>query len=160
MKKKALLKDQKGATAVEFAIILPLFITLIFGIVEFGLFLFNKQVITNAAREGARFGIVVRIPRISDDLIKAKVIEFSEQHLVTFGSGTINMPLDFERLDSDGNPLVDEDGNPLEDEDGNPLTGFGDSLTVEVTYPYDFLFLSNLGIGPIDILSKCTMRME
>jgi len=159
LKKKTLLKNQKGATAVEFAIILPLFITLIFGIVEFGLYLFNKQVITNAAREGARFGIVVRSPRISNDEIKAKVIEFSEQHLVTFGSGTIVVPTDpdtmdkpfFERRDSEENLLLkDADGNPI-------LGGFGDSLTVEVTYPYDSLFLSSLGV---DITAKCTMRME
>jgi Flp pilus assembly protein TadG len=45
----------RGAAAVEFALILPLLLLLVFGIVEFGLLL-NKQVsVSNAAREGARY---------------------------------------------------------------------------------------------------------
>lgn len=46
--------DQQGASAIEFALILPLILTLMIGIIEFG-FLFNQQIsITQAAREGAR----------------------------------------------------------------------------------------------------------
>lgn len=46
--------DQRGSAAVEFAIILPLLMTLLLGIVEFG-YLFNQQIsLTQAAREGAR----------------------------------------------------------------------------------------------------------
>jgi Flp pilus assembly protein TadG len=54
MKTKMMIRDQNGGAAVEFAIILPLLIALLFGIVEFGLLLYNKQIITNASREGAR----------------------------------------------------------------------------------------------------------
>ena len=63
MKDDRFLKNQNGATAVEFAVILPLLLLLIFGIIEFGLLLFNRHVITNSVREAARAGIVVRIPR-------------------------------------------------------------------------------------------------
>ena len=46
--------DQRGAVAVELALILPILVILIFGIVMFGLF-FNRQVsLTGAARDGAR----------------------------------------------------------------------------------------------------------
>ena len=58
-----LANDQSGAAAVEFALILPVMLLFIFGIIEFGLFMYNKQVLTNACREGARVGIVVRSPR-------------------------------------------------------------------------------------------------
>ena len=58
MKTKMLIKNQKGAALVEFAIVVPLLILLATGIGEFGLVLYNKQVITNASREGARAGIV------------------------------------------------------------------------------------------------------
>ena len=40
--------------AVEFALILPIFLTLVFGVVEFGVLLTNKISLTNAARVGAR----------------------------------------------------------------------------------------------------------
>ena len=51
-------QHQKGAVAVEFALILPVLVLLLFGIVEFSLLMYNKQILTNASREGARYGIV------------------------------------------------------------------------------------------------------
>ena len=44
-----------GAVAVEFALILPVFLTLVFGVIEFGVLLTNKISLTNAARVGARY---------------------------------------------------------------------------------------------------------
>jgi hypothetical protein len=44
---------------VEFAIILPLFMFLVMGSIDFGYFLYVSEVVTNAAREGARAGSVV-----------------------------------------------------------------------------------------------------
>jgi Flp pilus assembly protein TadG len=55
---KILWQEEHGATIVEFAIVLPLLLLLIFGSIEFGIMIYNKQVITNASREGARFAIV------------------------------------------------------------------------------------------------------
>jgi Flp pilus assembly protein TadG len=43
---------------VEFAVILPLFVLLVIGIIEFGRGIMVKQIITNAAREGARRAII------------------------------------------------------------------------------------------------------
>lgn len=43
-----------GAAVVEFAIVVPVFFLLVFGIVEFGRMVMVQQIITNAAREGAR----------------------------------------------------------------------------------------------------------
>lgn len=53
-----ILSGEKGTSAVEFAIILPILIMLVFGIIQFGL-VFNKYIaITHAAREGARLAAV------------------------------------------------------------------------------------------------------
>ena len=43
-----------GAAAVEMALVLPFLLATLMGIIEFGRVLYNQQVITNAAREGAR----------------------------------------------------------------------------------------------------------
>jgi Flp pilus assembly protein TadG len=63
---KVKLQSYRGASAVEFAIILPILILLVFGIIEFSLALYDKAMITNASREGARAGIVAQIPRVTD----------------------------------------------------------------------------------------------
>lgn len=47
----------RGASAVEFAILLPLLLLVIGGIVDFGRALFTEVIITNAAREGVRAAI-------------------------------------------------------------------------------------------------------
>jgi Flp pilus assembly protein TadG len=51
-------KDERGAAAVEFALISIVLFTIIFGIIEFGQFYSQYQVYQSAAREGARVAAV------------------------------------------------------------------------------------------------------
>jgi Flp pilus assembly protein TadG len=51
------LRECDGAAMVEFSIMCTLLIVLVFGIIEFGFLWYQKQVITNASREGARYGV-------------------------------------------------------------------------------------------------------
>jgi Flp pilus assembly protein TadG len=48
------LRCQNGATTVEFAIVLPLFLMIVFGVMQFGLLLNNYVMLNNAAVLGAR----------------------------------------------------------------------------------------------------------
>lgn len=71
---------QRGAAAVEFAIIAPLLFMLVFGIVEFGRVWSEKNVFVGAAREAARYAAVECEPDAggggcTDDLIEAKAAE-------------------------------------------------------------------------------------
>ncbi|UXM90535.1 TadE/TadG family type IV pilus assembly protein [Paenarthrobacter sp. JL.01a] len=51
-------KDQAGAVAVEFALVLPIFLVLVLGIFEFGR-AFNIQIsLSEAAREAARYAAI------------------------------------------------------------------------------------------------------
>ena len=52
------LSGRRGQAAVEFALILPLLLVLLVGIVEFGRAWNEHQVITDAAREAARRGAI------------------------------------------------------------------------------------------------------
>jgi Flp pilus assembly protein TadG len=47
-------RSRSGAAAVEFAIVLPIFLMLLFGIIQFGSVLFLHNNMVNAAREAAR----------------------------------------------------------------------------------------------------------
>jgi hypothetical protein len=143
-KNKTILKNHKGATVVEFAIIIPLVLIFIFGIIEFSLLLYNKHVITNACREGAREGIVVRSPtRLSDTDIEKVIKDYAENFLITFGSDIF-------------------DDNDIDISPGEPRQGnlFGTDLSVEISYDYNFLFLSNFGIGPVHLVAKTIMKFE
>lgn len=48
--------DQRGAAALEFALIVPILVMLVFGIVDFGWAINQDTMVNNAAREGAREG--------------------------------------------------------------------------------------------------------
>ncbi len=52
-----LTQDKKGQTMVEFALILPLLLFILFGLIEFGRLFFIYSNLFNAAREGSRYGI-------------------------------------------------------------------------------------------------------
>jgi len=52
------LRREKGAALIEYAMIAPLLFLLLIGIIEFSILIFSYNTIANAAREGARYGIV------------------------------------------------------------------------------------------------------
>lgn len=137
---RKIFRKQEGQALVEFALVAPVLLLILFGIVEFGLILFNQHVITNASREGARFGIVVHAPRRSVAEIEQVVDAYCADHLVTFGAG----------------------GTP-DTQVTYTTQGFGDDLTVEVTFHYDFLvlpaFIASM-FGGNDLRAHTTMKYE
>lgn len=74
---------QRGAAAVEFAMLLPLLMALFMGSVEMGLILYDKAVLTNASREGARAGIVLRNPKPTVADITNVVLQKSQSSLIS-----------------------------------------------------------------------------
>lgn len=48
----------RGAAAVEFALVAPVFFIFIFGLIEYGRLVMVQQILTNAAREGCRVAIL------------------------------------------------------------------------------------------------------
>ena len=52
------LESERGSVAVEFALLVPVLFLILFGIINFGVLMYNQAVITNAAREGARWAAI------------------------------------------------------------------------------------------------------
>jgi Flp pilus assembly protein TadG len=71
---------------VEFALILPILLGLLVGGIDLSLALYDKAVITNASREGARAGIVARNPQLSDAQIRQVVNQYAQSALVNLGA--------------------------------------------------------------------------
>jgi hypothetical protein len=58
--------DESGANAVEFALVLPILVMLLFGTM-YGASMYNsQQTITQSAREGARFGAILPLSEFGD----------------------------------------------------------------------------------------------
>lgn len=79
-------QSECGASAVEFALLLPLLMMLVFGIVEFGLAMYRQAILTNASREGARLGIVQAVPAITTAQINGVIDTYLTQAGIAPGS--------------------------------------------------------------------------
>ena len=159
-------RNDHGGAMLEFAIVLPLLLILVFGIIEFSLLFYNKSVITNASREAAREGIYYYFDDNGTPLDKTDdkyyygyekdlnndgvldildiVINYCEKKLISFGN-------------------VSEPNTSFELPGG---LSTGNRLTVTVTYPYKFLLISRLieltGVsnGVISLTGETSMLFE
>ncbi|HLA83795.1 MAG TPA: TadE/TadG family type IV pilus assembly protein [Thermoguttaceae bacterium] len=110
-------KHRRGAAAVEFAIVAPVFFLMILGMIEVGRAIMVQQVITNASREGARLAV---LPARPEDNITAMVTQRVEDVLQSAG------------IDGATVQILDETGTTM-----NPQTAeYGDVINVTVSVPY------------------------
>ncbi|MEA3469136.1 MAG: TadE/TadG family type IV pilus assembly protein [Thermodesulfobacteriota bacterium] len=160
-------RSEKGVSAVEFALISPLLFVLTFAIVEFGLLLFDKAVVTNASREGARAAIVYsseldaagtpQYDPLTKQEVKEVVKSYANPLLINLGVAGANDLSDADIVIT----YYDSAGAVVSDAESE-----GD-VKVDVTYTYDFLVFPNLTTliggsfsGNIDLLGTTLMRME
>ena len=134
-------QSQRGAAAVEFALLAPLFIALLFAIVEFGLIVYTKSMLAHASREAARLGVVYSTPRRTEAEIKAVVQNYLNQCNLT----------------STANVLV----NWVTDSTGKKL-----DVTVDYTYRFFVLpqdmnrFFGGSLPSTLNLQADTVMRME
>ncbi len=148
------LRAQSGTAVVEFAVVLPLLVVIVFGIIEFSILLYDKAMVTNASREGARVGIVFNVDGsgnytpMDDGTIRTTVNNYLSSNLISLGNPaqTVIIP------------------DPVRT--ANPLTGNlspGGQLTVVVQYTYTFMVIPNFItsiINPITLTAQTVMRFE
>ena len=136
-------RAERGAELIEFALVLPLLLLLVLGIVDFG-FLFQRlEVVTNAAREGARIAI---LPSYGTTDVISRV----NSYLLQGGVPT-----------SPGNPIVNVSDVPV------PVPGGSVSAKqVQVSYYHSYMFLSGLAsmfgssFSSVPLNGVSTMRIE
>ncbi|MHB1295731.1 MAG: TadE/TadG family type IV pilus assembly protein [Anaerolineae bacterium] len=68
------LRDEAGANLVEFALVLPVLLFLLIGVVDFGRGYYTYIAVTNAAREGARRAVVY--PRVAAEAYVKQAAEY------------------------------------------------------------------------------------
>ena len=150
--------SESGSSLVEFAIILPLLFLLLFGIIEFGIFMHDRAILINASREGARAGVLYgsnftvnngeySFGYADENYISDVIKSYCENHLVSFNPGANDLQI---------HSLVYPDGKIS-----------GGKLIVKVTYDFKFLVFSNLMellgssfANPITLEAETIMRLE
>jgi Flp pilus assembly protein TadG len=79
----------RGGNLIEFAIVTPLLLVLVFGICDFGLLFQRYEVLTNAAREGAR---VAALPGYVEADVQARVTQYLTGTGITGATTTYSTP--------------------------------------------------------------------
>ena len=144
-------RSNQGQTIIEFAFIIVVVFILILGIMEFAIVLYNKAILADACREGARTGVVFRADTatfaydpLTETEIKTVIGNYVQNRLVTFGAP----------FDAQTDVEVAWDPDP-------PF--HGGQLDVRANFTYTFLALPNfggLGTGTLDLSARSVMRME
>ena len=141
-------RSQRGAALLEMALTLPLLLLVCVGILEFGRAYQTWQVITNAAREGARIAV---LQGMDDASVRSRV-----QQYMTIGQlpGAANATIAIDR-----NQTVSIGG-----------TATASASQVIVNYPFDFVVLDPIarlatgqGSGTpssLNMVATATMRNE
>jgi Flp pilus assembly protein TadG len=130
-------KNRRGAAAVEFAVVAPLFFTLVFGMIEFGRVVMVQQLLTNATREGARVGVLT--DSTSTD-VKNKVVSYLSSGKITIATSNVT---------------VSYASDPS-------LPDSGEAVTVSVTVPFSQVswLPSPIFLSGYSLTASSTMRRE
>ncbi len=130
------LRRNQGIATLEFVIVLPILLLLIFGIIEFGFAWYSQILLTNASREGARFGTLYTTVERDDP--NGEVTTYVQQVLSAVDyPGTIN------------NITCTGAGGTS-----------GDLVTVQVSGTHEFPVLSSLAGLDVTINLRATTAMR
>jgi Flp pilus assembly protein TadG len=135
-----------GVALVEHALVLVLFLTVVFGIIDFGRGLYTYHFVSNAAREATRWASV------RGNACKAADCPASPSDVQTYVSNVSGMGLDPAKLTATTTYITPPNGIPGCNGVPNP----GCVVEVEVDYTYNFIF-PFLPTGPL--LMKSTSQM-
>lgn len=155
--------SENGASAVEFALVLPLLLLITFGIIEFSVLLYDKAVITNASREGARAGIAY--DTYDDGTPDGEYRSPNQGEIEKIIARYLNCPNEDITQPPTPPRLINFAAANVVTVD--PIVDDGEYLTVTVNYPYEFLLFPDLSSlfggnfsGTMNLSATTVMRFE
>jgi Flp pilus assembly protein TadG len=173
---------RQAATVVEFAVVAPLVLTLIFGCLEWCLYMFTVNQMQNAAREGARYAVVrtdvyqsfpgadTYLNQNPPDTVSAgtysvgQVQSYVQGYLNQAGAQVNNLKIDVYKVNGQGQP-VDVNGNVITlsqatssaNEGVWSQSSFGQLICVQISGTYMPVIpgLSKIGLAPPVQATSC-----
>ena len=150
------LRHTGGQSLAEFALIAPLLVLVLFGIVELGILLNVYIGLTNSAREAARAGAIFQYTGtapLSGDTAAVGTIDTARRASIdAVIAETLNPVVDPATIQ------VTTNYTPTTALESNPYRA-GDALVVEIDHDHQ-LFFGILGSQQITIKATSTMRIE
>jgi Flp pilus assembly protein TadG len=135
----------RGATLVETAIVMNIFLLFIFAIMEFGHFVMVKQLMDNAARDAARLAST----GVTNNVTTAQLQALVTQELVNQAPTNLNIQI------FQANPTTGANVGPW------TSAGLGTPIAVQITGQYKpMLALANLLPLPINVTSEAIIYSE
>ena len=146
--------SQGGAQILEFTLLLPFFLLMMFLTVDFGFLVYNKAIITNASREAARRGAVLTATPWSTAAVAAVACNFVKNSLISTRKGTRTAT-----CSGTADPVI-EIFNP----NAHVPPRFGDPITVQITFVYSGFLTSTstllLRVDPWTLTASTKMNHE
>jgi Flp pilus assembly protein TadG len=140
------LHDEQGAALVEFALVLPLLLVFVFGILEFGK-TFNYWIdMTHLANEGARWAVVDNNPGSTGTLQEYIKGQANTAELREGGTASI--------------PSGDEAEVCISFPNGSANVGDPVQVTVTATYHWIPFIADRISSADVTITGSSTMRLE
>jgi Flp pilus assembly protein TadG len=96
-------RDERGASAVEFALVLPILVLFLFGIITYGYMFSVRQALTQAAAEGARAAAVAPAGHSSSKAVQAVNSALGGLNLTCGTGGLVCTPVE---QTCDGDPCM------------------------------------------------------
>ncbi len=157
-------RDRRGQSLVEFALVLPIFIMLLAGMVDFGLGLYSNLTIINAAREGARLGTITKDDSSNLTSFASVVVTpiVARTQAMAAGLSPTDLNVTFRcyhggalqaTYEAVGTGAIAQVGS------GSCTWGAGDDVEVKADYAYNTIWLRTFG-SQINLASSVTMRVE
>jgi Flp pilus assembly protein TadG len=153
-----------GAAAVEFVLVLPILIMLVFGIIEFGLYFAQQLSVSNAARQGARYAAV---PNYDDNGVSqstcAAILQQVQNAAGTIGMSGSDVSVTVTTTGGgSGCPTASADTDLGSDATTVPCAGsqLGDTVRVEAHFTGHLIIPLVLADPSVDVTSTGTYRCE
>ena len=98
----------RGQALVEFALVVPFFLLLLFGIIDMARFVYDSNSLNEVAREAARQGTIAYRPADCNGLDRVSCVKVLVQHRITgVGVATGDISVVCYRVPNDGTPPSD-----------------------------------------------------